>query len=76
MIDPRKPDYPIVDDDVQGHAISSNRVQPPRDEAGDVHGHAHGVKPQAKHTPDDAADDEGDVDGHVYVRPEEHSRTS
>ncbi|GEM_PF-6782510 len=76
MIDPRKPDYPIVSDDVEGHGISSGRVQPPRDEAGDVHGHAHGVTPQTKEAPTAAADDEDDVEAHVYVRPEEHSRPS
>ena len=67
MKNPRRPDHTSTDDDVEGHAAQSVRVQPPRDESGDVHGHA---QPVAQ--PD--VDDEDDVEGHKYVRPEDNSR--
>ncbi len=72
MTDPRRPDYPLLDDDVEGHDSSSGRIQPPRDESGDVHGHAHGARPETK---DDSTDGD-DVEGHVYVRNQDHSPQS
>ncbi len=68
MPDPRNPDYQLVeDDDVEGHGITSGRIQPPREEDGDVHGHS---------APDPGPDEEDDVEAHMYVRPEDQSRPS
>ncbi len=71
MTDPRNPDYSVVDDDVAGHVAESGRVQPSRDDGGDVHGHAFSARPETKA---DVEDDEDDVEGHLYARPEDQSR--
>ena len=74
MTDPRRPDHSIVDDDdVVGHGLDPAAVQPPREDE-DVAGHAVSVRPAVRDPRSDAGSDDDDVEGHVYVRPEDQSR--
>jgi hypothetical protein len=78
MTDPRRPDHSIVDDDdVVGHHLDPAAVQPPRDD--DVQGHGSARSEVGHDEPrggagDSKDDGEDDVEGHVYVRPEDQSR--